>query len=168
MSIKKLDTLRAEIAVLVDERAEVERAPIPRDETVAKIAALIAAPYSGHLHKGRIDLDPSPRGLVDGSFNSSSLLEMFERPGMFRALFPDAVSEYLLSIYDKEIGDRKPGLPMAERRQRLTELDGQIYQLEQEEEHLIEALEEQGADIARRPDASPHAALGLAMPGEAA
>ena len=150
MSAKKLDSIRDKIAVLVDERAEVESAPIPRNETEANIAALIAAPYSGHLHKGRIDLDPSPRGLVDGSFNSSSLREMFERPGMFRALFPDAVCEYLLSVYDKEIGDRKPGLPMAERRQRLTELDGKLYELERAEEDVIEQLEDQGVDVIER------------------
>ena len=54
----------------------------------------------------------------------------------------------------------------AERRKRLAELDGQIYQLEQEEERTIELLEEQGHDIARRPDADPAAALGL--PGKAA
>ena len=161
MSAKKLDTLRAEIAVLVDERAEVETAPIPRDEAVANIAALIDAPYSETLHKGRIDLDPSPRGLVDGSFNSSSLLEMFERPGMIRALFPDAVSEYLLSIYDKELDGATPGLPVAKRRSRLAELDGQIYALETQEEAVIESLEADGVDIQRRPDADPRAALGL-------
>ena len=168
MSIKKLATLRDQIAALVDERADLENAPIPRQEAEANIAALIDAPYSDTLHKGRIDLDPAPAGLLDGSFSSSSLLEMFERPGMFRALFPDAVSKYLLSIYDKEIGDRKPGLPMAERRQRLTELDGEIYALETQEEAVIELLEADGVDIQRRPDASAAAALGLAMPGEAA
>ena len=57
---------------------------------------------------------------------------------------------------------------MAERRQRLVELNGEIFGLERQEEELIEALEEQGADIIRRPDADAHAALGLAMPGEAA
>ena len=40
-------------------------------------------------------------------------------------------------------------------------LDGEIYALEQQEELLIEALEEQGHDIARRVSANPAAALGL-------
>ena len=161
MSIKKLDGIRGQIERLVDERAEVESAPIPRNEAVANIAALIDAPYSETLHKGRIDLDPSPRGLVDGTFNSSSLLEMFERPGMFRALFPDAVSEYLLSIYDKELDGAPEGLAVGARRKKLSELDAQIFQLEVDEEAQIESLEADGVDVIRRPDASAAAALGL-------
>ena len=168
MSAKKLDSIRDKIAALVDERDDIEGTPIPREEAKARIAALIAAPYSGTLHKTRIDLDPSPTGLVDGSFNSSSLLEMFERPGVLRALFPDALSKYLLSIYDKELDGVTPGLPTAERRARLAELDAQIFKLETDEERTIEALETDGVDVQRRPDADPRAALGIGAPSEAA
>ena len=168
MNTKKLDTLRDQITALVDERAEVENAPVPREEVVACIAALMDAPYSGTLHKGRIDLDPNPTGLCDGSFSSSGLLEMLERPGVLRALFPDALSKYLLSIYDKELDGATPGLPTAERRARLAELDAQIFKLETDEERTIEALEADGVDGQRRPDADPRAALDIGAPSEAA
>ena len=43
MSAKKLAQIRDQITALVDERAEVESAPVPREEAVANIAALIGA-----------------------------------------------------------------------------------------------------------------------------
>ena len=168
MTAKKLATVRAQIEKLVDERDDIEGAAITRQEAEANIAALIGAPYLGNLHQGRIDLDPSPSGLLNGTFNSSSLLKMLERPGVLRAMFPDALAKYLLSIYDKKLGDRKPGLPAGERRKKLSELAAQIFQLEVDEESLIEEIESDGGDVLRRGDASPHAQLGFDPPRAAA
>ncbi len=159
MSIKKLLALRDQIAALVDEREQIAEAPLARTEIEAHVDSVLNAILS-HPSSG-----PSPTGLRDGSVSSSELAGELNKPGVLIALFRPQITEYLLGIFDAEVGDDAVGLPAGERRQRLTELNGQIYQLEQQEDLLIEVLEEQGHDIARRPDANPRAALGL---GEAA
>ncbi len=164
----KLEKIRAEIAALVDERDEVESAPVPREEVAAHIAAMIDAPNSGTLINGRIDLEPRPGGLLTGNFRSSGLSELLDRPGILRALFPSAIQEYLLRCYDAQLGDAKPGLPAPQRRKRLTEIAGEIFRLETDEEGVIEQLEAEGADILRRGDADPRAQLGLSARDTAA
>ena len=161
-SQKELNTLRAKIATLADQRDQVGDAPIPRQEAETKFVHLIAGVRDDWKHGSM------PAGLADGSVIERTLAEWLGRPAAMCALFGDTIRDSLLKHYDELTAGATPGLPATERRQRLTELDGQIYQLEQQEELLIEALEEQGVDVIRRPDASPHAALGLAMPGEAA
>ena len=161
MSIKKLSALRDQITALAAERAEVADAPLDRAEAEAHVAEVLKAVQIHPI------LGPSPAGLRDGSFGTIEMEKLLGKPGFLIALFHDQIKTYLLGIFDAEAG-AATGLPMSERRKKLTELDGQIYGLEQIEEALIETLEAAGADIARRPDADPAAALGLAPPREAA
>ncbi len=170
----KLDAIRGRIEKLVDEREEIEAAPIPRSEAEARIAAVVNALFSNTVidpggPKERVDLDPGPAGLLDGSFGAVGLMETLNRPGAIRAIFPDALKKYLIGIYDAALGDTKPGLPAAERRKRMADLDAEIFTLETEEEAVIEQLEAAGANILRRADASAIAQLGLSPDaGEAA
>ena len=156
---ERLDAIRAKITALVDQRAEVADAPLERAEAEAHVDAVMRAVESHPI------LGPSPAGVCDGSFNTAELEKLLGKPGFLIALFHDQIKEYLLGVFDAEAGDAT-GLPAAERRKKLSALDGEIYELEQAEEAVIEALEADGADIQRRVAADPRAALGL--PGKAA
>ncbi len=160
MSAKKLAIIRDQIAALQDQRDETESAAIPREEAAARFDHLIAGVRDDWTH-GSV-----PQGLADGSIVERTLAEWLGRPAAMCALFGDVIRDTLLKHYDDQTAGATPGLPMAERRQRLTELNGEIFGLERQEEELIEDLEAAGADIQRRPDADPRAALGL--PGKAA
>ena len=158
---KQLDTLRAKISVLVDERDQVTDAAITRKEAEARFDQLIARVQDDAI------MGLGPGGLREGG-TEREFAEWLARPGFLCEVFSTEIKAALLARFDAAVGDGPAGLPVAERRKRLAELDGEIYRLEQAEEAVIELLEEQGHDIARRPDAHAHAALGLAMPGEAA
>ncbi len=160
MSEKKLDQTRAKIRALQAERAEVETAPISRSECEARIAAIFDGLPNDQL------LDPAPAGLANGSFDQAELEHMLSMPGLLVAAFSDQITQYLLKVYDRQTAGAEPGLPLAERRAKLKDLDAEIYRLECGEEELIEALEAGGADIQRRAGADPNAQLGL--PGKAA
>ena len=154
MSIKKLSALREQITALVDERAEVADAPLERAEAEAHVDAVLRAVQVHPI------LGASPAGLRDGSFDTTELEKLLGKPGLLIELLREPLKAYLLGVSAAEAGD-STGLPMAERRKRLSELDGKLNELERAEEDVIEALEEQGVDVIRRPDASPSAALGL-------
>ncbi len=159
MSAKKLATLRAEITTLLDQRADLEDAAITHDEAKARFEHLIA----------RVQAD-SIKGMGPGSLREGGsereFAEWLARPGFLCEVFASEIKKALLKRFDAESGETT-GLPAGERRKKLAELGAKIYELECAEEVLIEALEADGADIARRPDADPNAQLGL-PPGRAA
>ncbi len=151
----ELNKIRGEIARLGEQRGEVAEAPIPRSEAEALIAAVVETLAEDP------GLDPAPLGLRNGTFNGDELQKMLERPIVLLALFPDAIKAYLIAQYEKAIGKTKPGLPAAERRKRLAEIDAKIFELEVEEERLVEQLLADGVDVTRRPEADARAVLGL-------
>ncbi len=151
----KLETIRGQIEKLAQECDEIEAAPVPRAEAAARIAAIFDNLPNDQL------LDPSPAGLTNGTFNQGELQHMLSMPGLLVAAFPGEIAEYLLGVYDRLIGDEKPGLPVIERRERLDDIAAQVFKLEQAEEAVIEELEAAGGNVQRRPDASAIAQLGL-------
>ncbi len=106
-------------------------------------------------------LDPSPAGLTTGTVNQAELQTMLGRPALLVAAFTDQIREYLIRVYDTQIGDQKPGLPAGQRDARLREIDAKLLELGIAEETLISGLEDQGVDVIRRPDADPRIALGI-------
>ena len=161
MTAKKLDQIRGQITALVDQRADIADAPMARDEVGAHLDAVLGAVESHPI------LGPSPAGLYDGSFGTTELEKLLRKPGVLIALLREPLKAYLLQVFDAEAGDAT-GLPLAQRRKKLSALDGEIYELERSEEIHIESLEAAGTDVLRRPDADPRAALGLGLRGEAA
>ena len=161
MSAKKLDGIRDQITALVDERDATADAPLERAEAEAHVDAVLRAVQVHPI------LGPSPAGLRDGSFDTTELEKLLGKPGLLVELLREPLKAYLLQVFDAEAGD-STGLPAVERRKKLTALDGEIFGLERQEEELIEVLEDQGHDIARRPDADPRAALDIGAPSEAA
>lgn len=151
----KLAKIRGRIEELTDEREEIAAAPIPRDEAAARIAGVIAAPFNDQI------LSPEPAGLLDGSFGEAGLKEMLSRPALLVAAFPAQITKYLLEVYDRQRGDATPGLSAGERRKSLVEIAARIFELEAEEELVIERMEAEGTFILRRAEANPVAQLGL-------
>ncbi len=160
MSAKKLAQIRDQITALVDQRAEIADAAITRQEAAARFDHLIARIQDDAI-KGM-----GPSSLRNGG-DERTVGEWLGRPGFLCEVFPDQIKAALLARFDAEVGDAPEGLPSVERAKRLAALAGEIYELEQAEESIIEALEADGIDVQRRPDASPHAQLGL-PPGRAA
>lgn len=158
----KLAKIRDEIEALDAEIDETEGAPIPRVEAEARIAAVVDAPPNDQL------LNSRPGGLTDGSFGFAGFKQMLERPHVLAAVFPTELKAHLIGLYDATMSDQTPGLPAAERRQKLAELTSQKFKLEEDEEAIVEEFESQGADVQHRPGADPVAALGLPVRGRAA
>ena len=158
----QLAKIRGEIEALNTERAEVETAPISRSECEARIAAIFDGLPNDQL------LDPAPAGLANGSFDQAELEHMLSMPGLLVAAFSDQITQYLLKVYDRQTTGAEPGLPLAERRAKLKDLDAEIHALEVSEEGICEEIEAGGGDVVRRPDASAAIALGFDAPSEAA
>ena len=161
MSAKKLDGIRDQIAALVDRRAEVADAAVTREEATGHFDHLIARIQDDSI------MGMGPGSLRDGGAERE-FAEWLGRPGFLCEVFGDAIKAALLARFDAAVGDGPAGLAVGERRKKLTALDGEIFGLERQEEELIEVLEDQGHDIARRPNADPRAALGIGAPSEAA
>lgn len=68
----------------------------------------------------------------------------------------------LIAELEARYAGSPPGLAADERQRRLAELDSEIARLETLEERAIQAASEGGMEVARRPDASPAALLGIA------
>jgi len=79
---------------------------------------------------------------------------------LMAALFPDE----LLRCLEQQIIEVPSAVPFAVRPERIAEIEQQILRLEFEEESLIEQALAQGLEVHRRPQASPHAILGLYSP----
>ena len=161
MSAKKLAQIRDQIAALVAQRDEIAAAAIPRAEAEARFDHLIARVKDDAI------MGLGPGSLRDGG-SEREFSEWLARPGFVCEVFGAEIKAAMLARFDAAVGDGPAGLAVGERRKKLTALDGEIFGLERQEEELIEALEEQGHDIARRPDADPRAALGIGAPSEAA
>ena len=151
---KQLDGIRAKIAALVDERDEIADAAITRDEAARRFEHLIARVKDDAI------MGLGPGSLRDGG-TEREFAEWLRRPGFLCEVFGDSIKAALLARFDALVDDAPEGLAVGERRKRLTELDGKLYELERAEEDVIEQLEDQGVDVQRRPDADPRAALGL-------
>ncbi len=158
---KQLDAIRDKIATLAAQRDEIADAAIPRADAEARFDHLISRVKDDAI------MGLGPGNLRDGG-SEREFSEWLARPGFLCEVFGDSIKAALLARFDALVDDAPAGLPAVERRKRLTELDGKLYELERAEEDVIEQLEDQGVDVQRRPDASPAAALGLAPPREAA
>lgn len=162
----KLETIRRKIGEMKARHREVERAPLPVEEIRERVRGWIAAraekyrpgELRGFTHpvSGRVGGILGPEFLRDWRADSASQFE-----AMLCSLLPERVEAVLLARIVEEVGDREPGLPSAERAQRLAEIDRELFRLETEEEQFIEQFEAEGQDVVRREDANPAAVLGL-------
>ncbi len=160
--VKKLKPLRASIAALQSERAELRRQVRSRSEVAEHVGACVAEWQQEARRAGRYALLMLSQGdhmpLMQAPVSESSPQVPAEAdlgPLMVALLGADKVADVLLT----EIDSIPEGMPCAARRARLEEIGAELLALETEEEHLITAAEEAGDYIARRPDARPEIVL---------
>lgn len=148
--------VRSEIMGLKAELAQVQAAPLPRKELLAKAKAHVAE----LARQGAPMIDTASGSFtvnwdalsVPPHWNSSPDVLMRK----LALMFPDKVYEMLAA----KIADA-PGVPAAERERRIRELESEILQLQHTEEALVEQAIESGLEVHRNPYASPWALLGL-------
>lgn len=155
-----VDAMRDQIAALRDERAQVENAPRPLDETLGLLDAHLDALATSavdnlslhHLRdrRGTFGLKLSQSGISDFAIQT-----LF---GLFVATSRDALRSVIVGQLE-DLAQARPGMSDQDRQERLAEIDRAILKAELAEEAAIRALERQGVSIARRADLSPLIAL---------
>jgi len=151
---RDLATLRESIAAMQAERDALASAGPSRAETVAAVdawAAQAAAQAASKLNYAVKSSDITAalevRARPDGVVQLGPLLAALMGP------------EVLAAALRRFIDDIPQGLPLADRRARIAELDAQILEAEMSEERAVEALEALGETVLRRADADPRAIL---------
>lgn len=157
----EIDGIRGEIAALKAHRVEVERAPIPEDEAIAGIDRLLdqwegnQSWYGPDEIIGAIARDRTPIMEMCGSTTLRAVTELLTP--LLRPQLRAALAELLRQYY----GANPPGLPAAERQQRLAGIDQQLLEMETQEVELVRFAANAGFAIEYRPDTAPAAILGL-------
>ena len=155
-----INELRASIAALKLQRADIDNAPISKAEREAAMLAwcndqsaavhdqvhhLVAgAAYGGSL-AGLLQVRPTPSGTVDLAAYFAHLLG----------------ADVLARALCKHFADVPKGLSAAERTDALELIDAELFDLELQDEQAVVASELAGAPVARRSDADPRAVLWL-------
>jgi len=168
MSIKEVENVRASIARLTDERAELTHYPHSRAEIRTMVQARIdaweksarnrAARWIGQIAQG----DASPMQWADttvspGSFSGEADLG----PILSAVVGAERLRNFLLT----DLNDIAPDGPDKEaRKARLAQIGAELDVLEAQEERLIERSEQAGAPIERRADARAEIVLGKPDP----
>jgi hypothetical protein len=154
-----VEGIRAEILKLQSERRSVEGAPVVIDEAASALDETITRLLAGiHTWTTPPDLIASAahgqpadvRALSDQHRLAIAVLAL--QP-LLREQFHRALAQHYETL--------QPGLPAADRQQRLRELGEQVGMLEREEEALLQELAGAGVSIDRRPDVSPSVLLGI-------
>lgn len=150
-----IDGLRKQIADLAAEAEAVQSAPAPRSDAAKRIAAAVEAlaargarPVDARRRSG------DPARIADALHGDSGLHFLVWA-------FREEIAAKLIAELPKD----GPTVLTDRQQQRLAELAEERLRLERVEEALVEAAEAEGRTIARRPDASPWAILGVEVEG---
>jgi hypothetical protein len=155
-SLKKaLDRIRSDIAEKQRERQQVMRAELP----------IIDRKRAARAFVNELATKGAPQIVANHeqfkvTFSPQSFTTATDIPAVLAWLNPELFRERLCAQIDAM---PKPtnALSTDDKRGRLKELKAQVYQLELQEEALIEKATDDGFEIARRADASPQAILGI-------
>ena len=153
-----VEALRAELAHLKAQRAEIADAAPARSDMLHRLDAAITARAEEYR--------PSLAGIADDANLGFALKSNFAAmhadaaADVIRAecfFHPAQVREQFIALIDKRLKGSAPGLPASERVGALKRLDGKIMDVEVAEERAIAALEDAGQPLARRIDIDPAA-----------
>ena len=154
----RLEQVRDELVEVLDHLAALPDRPLPNDEAIARAAALIdglAASFQAP-HKVRafaqLGTDLAQRDLLTPlAFNQGQLQTKVEAGPLLAWLFGDQIKQRMADeIAALELPDALPSAERERERQRLLNL---VDDLQIAEERAIRALEDEGAEIDRRPAA---------------
>ncbi|QNT69277.1 hypothetical protein [Defluviicoccus vanus] len=157
----EIDGIRAEITALKAQRAEVEAAPLPDHEVSAGIDSLLdtlarSAPYHGpDAVMDAVAKGGTPMIELHGATTLGTVTALLVP--LLRTHLRDALMAHLRQYYEAH----PPGLPAAERQQRIAEIDQQLLEMETQEVELVRFAANAGIAIEYRPDTSPAAILGV-------
>lgn len=161
-SADRLAEVRDRIADLEHERDQLNKAPCTRDEALTALDSWIAG------RAAEFEKDTGVNGLLRGDPNVQLHVVSFGSgekswtPALC-ALMPDAVRSHFAGRIDAALADKTPMTP-AQRQQRKADIDGELYELNAEEERLVQIMHGNGEGVTRRGDADPRAVLGLDAP----
>lgn len=168
-----IDQIRAELRALNERRLEVENAPLPPNELLARAVAEIDA----LAQRGALRVNPTARGPEPVTSLNEALriaavpvpeangLNIFSPGAGGGTLWVWLHRDALVERVEQMIGElpAKGCLTDEERKARLDEIDGKRLEVERAEEALICLAEQNGQVITRRPDASPIAILEIEL-----
>lgn len=165
----KLAKVRATIERLHRERAEIEAAPVSEAEALERIdtfitdlaaqARITADDFTRRAYEPP-DLIPSEGlnvtvqsglGWADVPFQKVSAVLALVAPGLLRTALENQVRAYY--------ANRKPSLDSDARDAALADLDDKLFEIQVEEERLVEQALAAGLAVHRRPDADPRSIL---------
>jgi len=170
--VQKIDKLREQIQQIKEELIWLDEAPLDQADLKARVHEWMA-----HIHEssGTKDLQGSFLALRSPA-GKASHIDMLQVKGRVSVpavphassvnismasqlvwLFGDQLTQILLAKVDAM--DYVPGLPLAERPRRRTQLQKELRVLEEKEEVLICESEEAKAAVHRRADADPAVVL---------
>ena len=155
MSLKKLDSIRADIASKRFDLAELQRLPLHPVETEQRIDDLIDA-WAGQVDVswlGRQLVDPREIDPDDDLLGTAMAGSKVKTTALFAMLAPEALRSVMIESAMSQASLASPTL--AERLARQRTLEKELHDLEVQEEQTIVALEDQHVEVFRRPDADP-------------
>jgi hypothetical protein len=162
---EKITRLRDEIDEVKVRLAWLNDAPLPLDEAKSNADALVEKLADCH-----------GQGRITGLFYADGYRNLFELSGRARLeggitavdagpvlawLFPDLVRQRLHTMLEQEAQTLECGPPAAERKAQRAKQEKRLFELEIQEEQLIEQAESQGLEIYRRADVNPAAVIGI-------
>jgi hypothetical protein len=161
-----IDAARREIEALTARIAEIESAPYPLAEAVAKIEAAVdalavngAPELDGILAGGREIVWPSDIRLM-----GEGAMSIPDVPALIAWLDPLALKRRLVGELEEAVGDDKNAIPRADRPKMIADVRERLLVIERIEEAAISELEETGIEFERRPEADPRAVLSVNGP----
>jgi hypothetical protein len=153
---RALDELRALIARLRDERAEIERRPVPVEEAQAAAAEGVQAAAA------RIVADLNLSSLMrpaDGRAPSLTLNAEARSALAFASAAPEIAQMIGARLAEDYRANNLTGIADDDRAAQLARIDADALAAEMAEEAVIRSMEAEGLPILRRPDAAPRALL---------
>lgn len=154
--------IREMIAALKAEREAIRAAPVPLSEAGALIDTMLDRWAHASQFGGAERITAAAMcGQAPNIELHSPRSTLADTLALLSPLLHRHLREALISELEARYAESPPGLPAGERQRRLAELDSEIVRLEVLEEEAISVAAAGGLDVARRPDASPAALLGL-------
>jgi len=164
----ELQQARDRVAELKGELQTLRAAPVPREELLERLDRAIeqqAAAYKPDLAAvfagGRAGAAFRPVG----AWADDPALDLAVT---LAALMPERLREVGVAEIDRFLADREPGLPAAERQDKVAAVAESLFEAEVAEEGAVAALEQDGEILDRREDLDPAAFFAAYAPPAAA
>jgi hypothetical protein len=161
-----IDAARREIEALTNRIAEIESAPFPMSEGIAKIEAAVdalavngAPELDGILAGGREIIWPTDIRLM-----GEGAMSIPDVPALIAWLDPLALKRRLVGELEEAVGDDKNAIPRSDRPKMVADVRERLLAVERIEEAAISELEETGVEFERREGADPRAVLSVLGP----